>query len=103
MSPQPSGNAPANKLPNTESAADKEIKGAVVDFAISKTIGESAVKTRNYSEAAKSYEKSIELMEQLLAKLPAEQAAPIRVQLEATRAKMHAELAGAAAATNSST
>eukprot|EP00039_Didymoeca_costata_P016120 m.283721 g.283721 ORF g.283721 m.283721 type:complete len:86 (-) comp16338_c2_seq97:115-372(-) len=76
---------------------EKEVKSDVVDFAINKSAGEQAVREKDYGEAAKSYASSIAMMENLVAKMPPEQAAPFQAKIEQLRQNMQAELAAAEA------
>jgi tetratricopeptide (TPR) repeat protein len=73
------------------------VKADVVDFAVNKSIGEAAVRSGDYLSAEQNYSKTIETMEGLIGRLPAEQAAPIRAQIEVLRTKMRTELGNAQA------
>eukprot|EP00040_Diaphanoeca_grandis_P039708 m.259853 g.259853 ORF g.259853 m.259853 type:complete len:205 (+) comp38815_c0_seq1:242-856(+) len=82
--------------------AETEFKGKVVDFAVNKTAGESHLQSKEYEKAASSYGSTIALMEQMIAKLPAEQAEPLKLQLSTIRLKMKNELETKSRENNSS-
>lgn len=74
------------------------IKGDVVDFAVQKSVGEAAVKQKDYKKAASSYGTSLDFMEAMLAKassLPAAQVDELKAKVAALRATMTTELEGA--------
>jgi len=72
--------------------ADAALKVDVVDFAVNKTNGEAALRSKDYAAAEANYAKTIATMEGLLARLPHDQSAPMRAKIEALRAKMKIEL-----------
>lgn len=88
-------------LKNAQKAAEeeKDFKGGVVDFGVNKSIGDAAVRSKDYAKAEASYSNTLGVMEQMLAKLPPDQAEKMRKQLDSIKGKMSAELGAAAKAT----
>jgi len=66
--------------PDVEFAAEHKVKG------------EQALKSAQFGEAEKNYDQTLKGMEAMVAKLPPEQAAALRTQIETVRSNMQQEL-----------
>ena len=94
----PADAALTGALTRAEAAAEERaVTGNVVDFAVNKTLGATAVSASEYAAAEESYAKSLEAMEAVLQHVPREQAAQLQERIKEVREKMRAELRSAAA------